>query len=87
MNLIQLVTWGVTNRDVLLLATICYLVPYLEFFLCAGFNIVTSFLALDNDSVLVHAVAFGHVLVAEQTTVGNVGGVDGGGEEQEGQDT
>ena len=61
--------------------------PYLEFFLCAGFNIVTSFLALDNDSMLVHAVAFGHVLVAEKTTVSNVGGVDGGGEEQEGQDT
>ena len=62
--------------------------PYLEFFLCAGFNVVSpGFLALDNDSVLVHAVGFGHVLVAEQTTVGNVGRVDGHGEEQEGQDT
>ena len=28
LNLIQLVTWGVTNRDVLLLATIRYLILY-----------------------------------------------------------
>ena len=71
----------------LIILNLILLVPYLEFFLCAGFNVVTRFLGLDNDSVLVHAVGFGHVLVAEQTTVGNVGGVDGGGEEQEGQDT
>ena len=63
------------------------IVPYLEFFLCAGLNVVTGFLGLDNNSVLVHAVCFGHVLVTEQATVGNVGGVDGCGEEQEGQDT
>jgi len=43
-------------------------------------------LRLDNHAALVGAVSLGHVLVAEQAPVGDVGGVDGGREEEEGED-
>lgn len=37
--------------------------------------------------MLVHPVGLGHVLVAEESPVGNISGVDGHGEEKEGEDT
>jgi hypothetical protein len=43
-------------------------------------------LRLDNHAALVGAVSLGHVLVAEQAPVGDVSGVDGGREEEEGED-
>ena len=61
------------------------LLEVLELLLGAGSDV--GLLRLDNHSTLVGAVGLGHVLVAEQTPVGDIGGVDGGGEEEEGQDT
>ena len=62
-----------------------FIFKVLELLLGAALDV--SLLGLDDDTVLVHAVGLGHVLVAEEPPVGHVGGVDGGGEEEEGEDT
>ena len=37
--------------------------------------------------MLIHTISLGHVLVAEKTTIGNIGSVDSGREKEESQDT
>jgi len=60
------------------------LLEILELLLSAGSDV--GLLRLNDHAALVGAVSLGHVLVAEETPVGHVGGVDGGGEEEEGED-
>ena len=57
----------------------------LEFLLCAGFDV--GLFGLNNNTMLIHTISLGHVLVAEKTTIGNVGSVDSGREKEESQDT
>merc|ERR1719204_1226628 len=54
--------------------------------LLLGATLDVSLLGLDDDSPL-DTVLLVKVLVEEHTTIGDEGGVDGGGEEEEGEDT